>query len=118
MGVGAGLKPRDHWSPDETFYGLLRDRDAVNGMLAEVAGKKLADKSLTTKLRDGSRTARLGSRLDALPGYRCLTCTARARAETRGRGGPFRGHIYDRPCNPDPTPQRHRRSRLDGDLCN
>jgi len=50
VGVGAGLKSRDHWSPDETFYGLLRDRDAVNGMLAEVAGKKLADKSLTTKV--------------------------------------------------------------------
>lgn len=52
VGVGAGLKPRDHWSPDETFYGLLRDRDAVNGMLAEVAGKKQADKSLTTKVKD------------------------------------------------------------------
>jgi ParB family chromosome partitioning protein len=52
VGVGASVKPRDHWSPDETFYGLLRDRDAVNGMLAEVAGKKLADKSLTTKLKD------------------------------------------------------------------
>ena len=52
VGVGAGLKPRYHWSPDETFYGLLRDRDAVNGMLAEVAGKKQADKSLTTKVKD------------------------------------------------------------------
>jgi len=52
VGVGAGLKPRDLWSPDETFYALLRDRDAVNGMLAEVGNKKLADKSLTTKLKD------------------------------------------------------------------
>jgi ParB family chromosome partitioning protein len=52
VGMGAGVKPRDHWSPDEAFYTLLRDRDAVNGMLAEVAGKKLADKSLTTKLKD------------------------------------------------------------------
>jgi ParB family transcriptional regulator, chromosome partitioning protein len=52
VGMGAGVQPRDHWSPDETFYSLLRDREAVNGMLAEVAGKKLADKSLTTKLKD------------------------------------------------------------------
>ncbi len=52
VGVGASVKPRDHWSPDDAFYGLLRDRDAVNGMLAEVAGKKLADKSLTTKVKD------------------------------------------------------------------
>jgi ParB family chromosome partitioning protein len=52
VGVGAGVSIRDHWSPDETFYALLRDREAVNGMLAEVAGKKLADKNLTAKLKD------------------------------------------------------------------
>jgi ParB family chromosome partitioning protein len=52
VGIGAGIKPRDHWTPDETFFGLLRDRDSVNAMLAEVAGKKFADKHLTAKLKD------------------------------------------------------------------
>jgi ParB family chromosome partitioning protein len=78
VGVGAGLKPRDHWSPDETFYGLLRDRDAVNGMLAEVAGKKLADKSLTTKVKDQkAMLAKLVlERPDWAPGWMCFPATA------------------------------------------
>jgi len=78
VGVGAGLKPRDHWSPDETFYGLLRDRDAVNGMLAEVAGKKLADKSLTTKVKDQkAMLAKLVlERPDWAPGWMRFPATA------------------------------------------
>ncbi len=52
VGVGASVKVRDHWSPDEAFYGLLRDRQAVNAMLAEVGGRPLANKSLTAKLKD------------------------------------------------------------------
>jgi len=78
VGAGAGLKPRDHWSPDETFYGLLRDRDAVNGMLAEVAGKKLADKSLTTKVKDQkAMLAKLVlERPDWAPGWMRFPATA------------------------------------------
>lgn len=78
VGVGAGLKPRDHWSPDETFYGLLRDRDAVNGMLAEVAGKKQADKSLTTKVKDQkAMLAKLVlERPDWAPGWMRFPATA------------------------------------------
>ena len=78
VGVGAGLKPRDHWSPDETFYGLLRDRDAVNGMLAEVAGKKQADKSLTTKVKEQkAMLAKLVlERPDWAPGWMRFPATA------------------------------------------
>jgi ParB family chromosome partitioning protein len=78
VGVGAGINPRDHWSPDETFYALLRDRDAVNGMLAEVAGKKLADKSLTTKLKDQkAMLAKLVlERPDWAPGWMRFPATA------------------------------------------
>jgi ParB family chromosome partitioning protein len=78
VGVGAGLKPRDHWSPDEAFYGLLRDRDAVNGMLAEVAGKKQADKSLTTKVKDQkAMLAKLVlERPDWAPGWMRFPATA------------------------------------------
>jgi hypothetical protein len=32
------------WAPDEAFFDLLRDKPAINAMLAEVAGK------LTTRL--------------------------------------------------------------------
>jgi ParB family chromosome partitioning protein len=78
VGVGAGIKPRDQWSPDETFYALLRDRDAVNGMLAEVANKKLADKSLTTKLKDQkAMLAKLVlERPDWAPGWMRFPATA------------------------------------------
>jgi ParB family chromosome partitioning protein len=30
------------WSPDEAFFELLRDKEAINAMLAEVAGKQTA----------------------------------------------------------------------------
>jgi len=30
------------WAPDETFFELLRDKEAINAMLAEVAGKQTA----------------------------------------------------------------------------
>lgn len=78
VGVGAGIKPRDQWSPDETFYALLRDRDAVNGMLAEVANKKLADKCLTTKLKDQkAMLAKLVlERPDWAPGWMRFPATA------------------------------------------
>ena len=78
VGVGASVQPRDHWSPDETFYALLRDREAVNGMLAEVAGKKLADKSLTTKLKDQkAMLAKLVlERPDWAPGWMRFPATA------------------------------------------
>lgn len=31
------------WSPDQAFFDLIRDREAVNAMLREVGGKKVAD---------------------------------------------------------------------------
>lgn len=32
-----------HWSPDETFFDLLRDKEAINAMVKEIAGKATAD---------------------------------------------------------------------------
>jgi len=39
------------WSPDETFFDLMRDRETVNAMLKEVGGKKVADGNLTEKVK-------------------------------------------------------------------
>lgn len=52
FGTHAKIKTREHWTPDATFFDLMRDRTSVSGMLAEVAGKKAADKLITAKLRD------------------------------------------------------------------
>jgi ParB family chromosome partitioning protein len=51
-GTHAKVQPRAHWTPDATFFELLRDRDSTNAMLAEVAGKKTADKLVSAKLKD------------------------------------------------------------------
>ncbi len=36
-----------HWQPDETFFALVKDREAVSGMLAEVIGETAAGSYLT-----------------------------------------------------------------------
>jgi ParB family chromosome partitioning protein len=51
-GEYAKVNPRDHWTPDAAFFDLLRDRDAVNGMLSDVAGKKVADRMVSAKVKD------------------------------------------------------------------
>ncbi|MEP5730825.1 MAG: hypothetical protein ABJL67_15815 [Sulfitobacter sp.] len=44
-GLGAKLDVdlSDHWSADQTFFDLFRDKQAINGMLKEVGGKTTAD---------------------------------------------------------------------------
>ena len=37
----------DHWSPDETFFDLLRDKDAINTMLKDISDTSVADANLT-----------------------------------------------------------------------
>ena len=39
------------WTPDDAFFDLMRDREAVNAMLKEVGGKKVADGNLTEKVK-------------------------------------------------------------------
>jgi ParB family chromosome partitioning protein len=43
LGVMLETDMSDHWSPDEVFFDLLRDKEAINAMLKEVAGKARAD---------------------------------------------------------------------------
>jgi ParB family chromosome partitioning protein len=52
FGAHAKIKTREHWTPDPIFFELIRDRQSVGAMLAEVAGKKAADKLITGKLKD------------------------------------------------------------------
>jgi ParB family chromosome partitioning protein len=52
FGVFAKVQPRAHWTPDRTFFDLMRDRASVNGMLADLSGKKAADKLVSAKLKD------------------------------------------------------------------
>ena len=37
----------DHWTPDDAFFDLVRDKDALRGMVKETAGKAVADANAT-----------------------------------------------------------------------
>ncbi|MGE0854006.1 MAG: ParB/RepB/Spo0J family partition protein [Hyphomicrobiaceae bacterium] len=65
-----------HWQPDDLFFDLARDREAVHGMLAEVIGAREADSYLTAtgpKKKEIIRMALTGTCREKvegwLPGY-------------------------------------------------
>lgn len=37
-----------HWQPDEAFFDLLRDKQAVNAMLKDIGGKHVAESNITS----------------------------------------------------------------------
>jgi len=45
LAVDAGT----HWRPDDAFFDLIRDKAVINAMLAEVAGKAVADGNVAEK---------------------------------------------------------------------
>lgn len=47
-GEQVGIDMRDWWTPDPAFFSLLRDKEAINAMLREVAGDATADAHLTS----------------------------------------------------------------------
>jgi len=51
VGDHLGVEAKGQWTPDEAFFALIRDRAVVNGMVAEVAGKAVADANVAEKLR-------------------------------------------------------------------
>jgi ParB family chromosome partitioning protein len=51
VGVHLHVDLRTVWQPDEAFFALLRDRQVVNAMVAELAGKQSADANVTEKVK-------------------------------------------------------------------
>jgi len=51
LGVRLKLEPRGQWQPDATFFDLIREKATVNAMLAEVAGKPVADSNLAERAK-------------------------------------------------------------------
>lgn len=41
-----------YWQPDDVFFKLLKGKNAVNAILADVAGKTIADQHVTSKIND------------------------------------------------------------------
>ena len=51
LGVHLKLEMGAVWQPDDAFSDLIRDRQVINAMLAEVAGKAVADGNVAEKLK-------------------------------------------------------------------
>lgn len=51
VGVHLKLDMGAVWRPDDAFFDLIRDRQVVNAMVAEVAGKRSADANVAEKLK-------------------------------------------------------------------
>jgi ParB family chromosome partitioning protein len=43
LGILLGTDMRNWWTPDQTFFDLIRDKQAINGMVRETAGDMTAD---------------------------------------------------------------------------
>ncbi len=51
LGVHLNVDAAKHWTPDDAFFDLIRDKATVNAMLAEVAGKAVADANVAEKTK-------------------------------------------------------------------
>ena len=61
-----------HWQPDDTFFALVKDREAVSGMLTEVIGETAANSYLTepgTKKKTIIRKALAGDGRSKVEGW-------------------------------------------------
>ncbi len=46
-----GVRMAEAWQADDAFFDLVRDREAVDAILAEVAGRAVADANLSATLK-------------------------------------------------------------------
>ena len=67
IGAEQKIDVRTNWTPDQTFFDLVRDRVSLNAMLADAAGKKKANKLVSAKAKD--QRAALATAATANPGW-------------------------------------------------
>lgn len=77
----------DHWQPDEVFFDLLRDKEAINAILKKVGGKRAADTHIASTakvqkkiIRDclnGVRTPKQANWQPRYMDFPCFTYTKR-----------------------------------------
>ena len=58
VGNHLAVDTRRHWQPDDAFFDLIRDKVVINALLAEVAGKAVADANVAEKTRTQKQTIR------------------------------------------------------------
>jgi ParB family chromosome partitioning protein len=77
FGAFAKVEARAHWTPDPVYFDLMRDRVSLNGMLADLSGKKAADKLVSAKLKDqkAALATAAASSTDWCPGWMAFPAT-------------------------------------------
>ncbi|WP_207145313.1 ParB/RepB/Spo0J family partition protein [Afifella marina] len=83
LGAQFGTDMRDWWTADQTFFDLLREKEAINAMVAELAGDTTAkayvtatakvQKSIIAACLDGTREAQVAN---WMPRYMTFPATA------------------------------------------
>ncbi|XWN32106.1 MAG: ParB/RepB/Spo0J family partition protein [Devosia sp.] len=48
LGTRYAIEMAEHWRPDEAFFDLLRDKEAINAMVRETAGKATAEAHISS----------------------------------------------------------------------
>lgn len=89
LGVQMDTDMAKHWSPDETFFDLLRNKQAINAMVEEVAGKDTANANLTSTAKVQKNIIRQhldGTRKPAKPDWQLRYMAFPARGYVQGGG--------------------------------
>jgi len=94
LGSHLGMDMKAYWQPDDAFFNLLRDKKAVNAMLADIGGTDVAAANIAEPVKTQKRIIRdflAGTGRpkveDWLPGYLEFPF----RAYTRAGGGALQG---------------------------
>ena len=51
VGIHHRVDARTHWQPDDAFFELVRDRATLNAILADIAGKEVADGNVAERAK-------------------------------------------------------------------
>ncbi|RUW77565.1 MULTISPECIES: ParB/RepB/Spo0J family partition protein [unclassified Mesorhizobium] len=58
LGNHLNVDMRSCWQPDDAFFELLRDREVANAMLADIAGKQVAEGNVSEKVKTQKKIMR------------------------------------------------------------
>jgi len=90
LGAHLNVDMRDYWQPDAAFFDLLRDKAAINAMLANIAGASIAKANIATTAKVQKKIIRdfiTGEGRPKAEGWLPAYMAFRFRAYTQGGGG-------------------------------
>ncbi|MCP4195172.1 MAG: ParB/RepB/Spo0J family partition protein [Planctomycetaceae bacterium] len=83
LGHSLNVDVAQSWTPDQTFFDLLRDKEAINAMLKDIGGKAVADGNIASTgkvqkqiIQDYLAGTRKGGKADWQPRYMAVPMAA------------------------------------------